>query len=249
MASIIIYVRTKATDPNAKVKVRVKVNVFLNQKVISAHSPIGVEVPKKAWDLKKNVIKSGYETEFKQDKDHISDIKERINASLNAVFPNDGSEPTAELTSAWLKAVIQGYWDGLQLAEDKATAEQLKLEKEIEAERLRVTLNQFIEKYITEIENGTRLTAEQLRFSKGTIKSIKTSMVQFKEFQAYIKRELNFNDIDQPIHKLYTTWLTSTKGYKPNSVGKCIKDLKSVLNKAMEEKLHNNTEFKSKSFK
>ncbi|MFI3304256.1 MAG: phage integrase SAM-like domain-containing protein [Rikenellaceae bacterium] len=224
-------------------------NVFLNQKVISAHSPIGVEVPKKAWDLKKNVIKSGYETEFKQDKDHISDIKERINASLNAVFPNDGSEPTAELTSAWLKAVIQGYWDGLQLAEDKATAEQLKLEKEIEAERLRVTLNQFIEKYITEIENGTRLTAEQLRFSKGTIKSIKTSMVQFKEFQAYIKRELNFNDIDQPIHKLYTTWLTSTKGYKPNSVGKCIKDLKSVLNKAMEEKLHNNTEFKSKSFK
>ncbi len=249
MASIIFFVRTTATDPNAIVKVRMKVNAFSNGRTTTAHATLGVDLPKKAWDLKKQVFKSYYDTIYTTEKNHIEAIKAKVNASLNSVFPSDGSEPTAELTSAWLTSVVQDYWDGLQFAEETAKAEKLAREKEIEAERARVTLNQFIETYLKEIESGARLTTEQLRFTKGTIKSIRTSMAQFKEFQKYKKRELDFNDIDQLVYNNYTAWLTSHKGYKPNSVGKCIKDLKSVLNKAMGEKLHNNAEFKSKSFK
>ncbi|MFI3293065.1 MAG: phage integrase SAM-like domain-containing protein [Rikenellaceae bacterium] len=249
MASIIIYVRSTATKPNAKVKIRVKVNSFQNNETISAHALLGVEVAKKAWSTTKKAIASTYETAYSSEKKHISNIKDRINTSLNAVFPNDGSEPTAELSSKWLKAVIQGYWDELKAAE-VAEAKEIALQKESEeAERQRETLNRFIDRYISEIERGERLTDKQLRYSNGTIKSIRTSMVQFKEYQVASKRELDFNDIDLTTYKAYTAWLTTAKGYKPNSVGKCVKDLKSVLNKAKDDGLHANTQYQNKSFK
>ncbi len=179
---------------------------------------------------------------YRRAKENLDKVVEHVNATLNTLTLSDGKSLSIEISSEWLKSVIQEYWD-----EVKALKEETKTKRKEVAEK--ETLSTFIKRYIKEIESGGRLTDKGLRYSAGTIKSIKTSMVQFTEFQKWQRKRVDFDDVDTSFYKKYTSWLTTVKGYKPNSVGKCIKDLKSVLNKAKDEDLHNNTKHQNKSFK
>ncbi len=247
MASIIIYVRTSSDNPEVKVKIRVKVNTYYGDKLVTAHAPIGVEVPNKAWDNTKKAIKGMYLKKLSKECDNIANIRTRIIDRINAATPPNTEsrkkmQPSILINTEWLTAVIMEYWAEKDAAIVKAT-------KEREEAANRVTLNQFIDQYIADIESGDRLTDRGTIYTSGTIKSIKTSMIQFKEFQKHKRNKFDFDDIDLNFYKAYTTWLTTNKGYKPNSVGKCVKDLKSILNKAKDDGLHNNTSHQNKSFR
>lgn len=247
MASIEITVRTRATDPNTEIKVRMRISAYYKAARVFAYAPIGVAIPKKVWDEKRSVIKSLYlkgedNEPYRRAKENIDKIIELVNVRLNTITTGDGRSLSIEISSEWLKAIIQEYWDEVVAVKEEAKAKR-------EEEAARETLKMFIKRYIREIETGGRLTDKGLRYNIGTIKAIKTSMVQFEAFQKRQRKEIDFDDIDTTFYKKYTSWLTTVKGYKPNSVGKCIKDLKSVLNKAKDEDLHSNTRHQNKSFR
>lgn len=124
----------------------------------------------------------------------------------------------------------------------KEEAERRKREAE------RMTLNKYIDLYLSQIESGARQTDKGTNYSPNTVKAVKAAMLQWKEFQKSIKRKIDFDDIDIQVYHEYTAWLKK-KNYSINSVGKCISNLKVILEAARSEEYHTNVKYTDKKFK
>ena len=134
--------------------------------------------------------------------------------------------------------------------EDERELERQKAEEEArrKAEENRVTLNKFIAMYIQQIENGARPTERGRNFAPSTVKSIKSALNQFKYFQDDKGKEIDFADVDMQFYYDYTAYLKG-KNYSINSIGKCVKELKTILATAEGEGYNTNSKYKDKKFK
>ena len=127
------------------------------------------------------------------------------------------------------------------------------------AEKAKITLVQFIDKYVTEIKSGARQTERGTNFSPNTVRSVKQALVQFQRFCKYKKKEYNFSDIDMQFYHDFTSYLKAEikdkkgtvlkEAYNVNTTGKCIRTLKNILSIAESEGLHSNSIWKDKKFK
>ena len=111
-----------------------------------------------------------------------------------------------------------------------------------------ITLNQYIDKYISGIASGSRQTEKGTNYAASTIKSIRAAMTQLSNFQIDTGRKIDFKDIDMNFYYDYTAYLKG-KNYSINSIGKCIKELKTVLRAAESEGYKINPKYKDKKFK
>ena len=111
-----------------------------------------------------------------------------------------------------------------------------------------ITLNQYIRNFIMDAESGRRQTEKGTNYADGSIRSKRTTMRQFLNFQGYAKRTIDFGDIDMKFYYEYTAYLKS-KNYSVNSIGKCIKELKTMLRSAESEGYNVNPRYKDKKFK
>ena len=109
------------------------------------------------------------------------------------------------------------------------------------------TFEQFVKQFILDIESGNRLFHSK-RYSQGTIKNYKGTQSQLNEYQKKRRKKLNWDHIT---HDFYLDFIKffSAKNYSPNTIGRHIKCLKTMMRCAMEEGLHDNREFQNKSFK
>ena len=129
--------------------------------------------------------------------------------------------------------------------------EQLRQEEArrlAEAEAKRMTLSKYIDLYIKEIFSGARQTDKGSNFAYGTAKSLRESMTVWKTFQKETHKTYDFDDIDMPLYFKYTEWMKA-RNYAINTVGKHIKNLKSILRCAESEGYNQNQKFKDKRFK
>ena len=149
---------------------------------------------------------------------------------------------------------------GIVYREEMEKERQEKEEAErLAAEKAKITLVQFIDKYVTEIKSGARQTEKGTNFSPNTVRSVKQALVQFQRFCKYKKKEYNFGDIDMQFYHDFTSYLKAEikdkKGtilkdaYNVNTTGKCIRTLKNILSIAESEGLHSNSIWKDKKFK
>lgn len=241
MASFIYLIRTNQKD--ADVKIRIRFNAYLDKKKVSAYAISGIVLAKKAWDIKKGTLKTSFvPTDESEKKGNIYyEAQESLDEIKDFVFQRHKILGDAKITSGWLQGVVDEYWNIRKLI--------IEDEKRIEAEIAnKETLGQYITRYQKEIADGSRLTNKNTIYKQGTVKAVKASMVQFKEYQKATKHHLNFEDIDLAFYRKYTAWLTK-KGYTTNSIGKCIKDLKTILDNAKDDGLHSNEEYKNKKFR
>lgn len=176
-----------------------------------------------------------------------SEIRRTINARFESGDLLDKDE---------VRAIVQS----IVYREEIAAAEAEKEEKaRQEAWENRVTLFKFIDKYIEEVSNGGRQTANGTNYSPNTVKSIKQALTQFRNFCKWKKKEYDFDDIDMQFYYDYTAYLKKElkdrkgnvvkKAYNVNSVGKCVKELKVVMYTAESEGHHKNDVWKDKRFK
>ena len=100
-----------------------------------------------------------------------------------------------------------------------------------------IPLNEYIEKYIKGMEDGTRLSIHGKRFAKGSVEATRQAMKQFREYQASRQLNLNYQDIDMKFYNEFVTYLQG-RNYSINSIGKCINGIKNVL-RAAETDGHN----------
>ena len=129
--------------------------------------------------------------------------------------------------------------------------EQLRQEEArrlAEAEAKRMTLSKYIDLYIQQIFSGARQTDKGSNFAYGTAKSLRESMTVWKTFQKETHKTYDFDDIDMPMYYKYTEWMKD-RNYAINTVGKHIKNLKSILRCAESEGYNQNQKFKDKRFK
>ncbi|MBI9057768.1 MAG: site-specific integrase [Labilibaculum sp.] len=109
-------------------------------------------------------------------------------------------------------------------------------------------LNDYIQFFIDGIKDGSRLNSKQEIYKKGTIKNFDGFKSQFDNFKAKRKKPLQFEDITTEFYNEYVSFFVG-KNYSPNTIGRHIKNLKTIIRAAHEEGHHNTMEIDRKSFK
>jgi integrase len=113
-----------------------------------------------------------------------------------------------------------------------------------------LNLNEFIERFIHEIENGDRKiqkSGTQKKYEFSTVKKFKATETQFKYYQKDKNKKFDFNDIDILFYHDFVDFF-QRKNYSPNTIGKHFKCLKTILKHAYEEGYHKNLFFNDRSF-
>lgn len=86
-------------------------------------------------------------------------------------------------------------------------------------------------------------------YAAKTLTSYKQVSELLIEFNKTNKRPVDFKDIDFEFYTDFVKFMTETKQYAVNSIGKHIKTLKTILNEATERGFNENVKFRSKKFK
>lgn len=147
------------------------------------------------------------------------------------------------------KQLAQDIIDDIVFKEEREAAKKKEEEKKRKEELAkRETLSKFMDRFLEEVENGSRQTDKGTNYAFATIKSIKAGINQFKYFQKDTDTEYDFNDIDMSFYYKFTSYLKG-KNYSVNSIGKCIKQLKAIMYIAEIEGHHSNSAWKDKKFK
>jgi len=149
---------------------------------------------------------------------------------------------------------VKRFFAKMEQQEKEVNAENLKdhldykfRDKEI-VHATTENLNEFITRYINELQSGKRLTPKGQQYSKGTIKNYMGFQVQFDDYQTANFKKLDFEDITIDFYDNYLYYFNQ-KNYSPNTIGRHIKQLKAIMRASAEEKLHTNMEFTRKKFK
>lgn len=158
----------------------------------------------------------------------------------------------AVMPSSEAHRIIDSVVKAEALEELQKLEEERKKQEEEERKRLeeanRMTLNKYIDAYIADMKSGARQTPSGGRYTPNSIKSTKQSFTKFREYQRDKQRELDFDDIDLKFHRDFTAYLME-QDYSINTIGKCFKDIKTVMEAALSDELHTNTKFRNKAFK
>jgi len=179
------------------------------------------------WSKENQTVKQRIlDTESQKLKDELIDLKKHIETEVNKCF--------GELSKEWLKEVIYKF----------------KFKKSSDAE----TLMEYIERFILEVESGTRKNENLMNLSKGTITNLKAFKKQVTDYQVNrtekLKRTISvdFENVNIDFYNDFVSYL-SDEGFAQNTIGKHIKTLKMFMSKSLEEKLHTNRDFQFRSFK
>jgi integrase len=149
----------------------------------------------------------------------------------------------SELEEMFLTILNSGQIPSKELI--KSTYNELKNPKS------KLSLNEFIPVYIKELESGQILAIKKKGGTKfkeiykhSTIKNFKGFEVQFNEFQNKLKIKLDYNDITDSLNEKFIQFFVD-KDYKPNTIGRHIKHLKSIIRYTHEvKKWHNNDAYR-----
>lgn len=106
----------------------------------------------------------------------------------------------------------------------------------------------FIEDFIKNADKRTNANTGRLTNPR-TIQKYNTTLTVLKEFAKIYTRKVDFDTIDLDFYQDFLNYLTTTKKYKVNTVGKYISTLKSFLNAAEDKGLTTRADHKSKRFK
>lgn len=228
-------VRTDKTKGNVPLHVRVqystpKINLRLKTPLI---------VPIEKW----NLSRSGAAWANYAQSETGSFVVMKMEQIRNAVDSRirDGKVITAKDLEKICNEIIYREERDEQLRQEEAR-------RLAEAEAKRMTLSKYIDLYIKEIFSGARQTDKGSNFAYGTAKSLRESMTVWKTFQKETHKTYDFDDIDMPLYFKYTEWMKA-RNYAINTVGKHIKNLKSILRCAESEGYNQNQKFKDKRFK
>ncbi|RWY53877.1 site-specific integrase [Mucilaginibacter gilvus] len=129
--------------------------------------------------------------------------------------------------------------DGIEITTEKLK-EQLEIELEIREAKKKISLFNFIEKYIEDSKSFKAI---------GSVKIYRTTFNHLKNYSKVKQKRVDFDTIDLEFYNDYVIYLMKDINLSANTIGKNIKTLKTFLNEATERGLNTNLEFKKKKFK
>jgi len=155
-----------------------------------------------------------------------------------------------------IKTKFEALVDNRLLKNKKVDFDKIKHQLDLEfkenvvkrkSKKSKEELNEFIDRFIKEIESGDRLTPKKTVYAKSTVKTYNEWKTSIHNYQKAKKKKLKYKDITIDTYDSLVTYFQK-KNYRQNTIGKIIKNLKSVMNAAFEEGLHDFTEHTRKKF-
>lgn len=137
---------------------------------------------------------------------------------------------------------------------ENPSPQQLKEKLDLELNRSKpistkdLNFNQFIEKFIKDVKSGERLTSTGERYANGTVKNFEGFKTQFELFQQLNRKQYNYDDITIDFYDDFVKFFTR-KNYSINTIGRHIKNLKTIMRLARDEGRHNNNEIDRLKFR
>lgn len=186
----------------------------------------------------------------------MAQIEQRVNYLLRCDVKVSSAQVRSIITDVvYREAAV--FLDSLSVAQatSSMTGEERGDETEIgrndrrgAAASVSTGMNRFIASYRKEVRDGVRLSNHGRAYAKGSVHSIEGALNQLEAFQVAAGREYDFDDIDMSFYYDFTAFL-KRKCYSVNTIGKCVRVLKSVMACAQMEGLHCNVRWRDKRFR
>lgn len=231
MAKIQYKIRAKETGKEVNLFIR-----FSDKRGMDATVKLPLKVNSSHWSNKTETIKQRSvldgaltESEKNEIETELAELKTYLFKRFNNLL-----QSTESFSKEWLTKSIDSFYNKVN-----------------EGNQSPETLNEYIARFIKEIESGERLYTHNdktKRYEKGSIKNFKGFQVQFDLYQSEKRIKLNFDSITLDFYDMFVKYFVK-KDYSPNTIGRHIKNLKSIMRCAREEGLHNNQEIERKKFK
>lgn len=200
-------------------------------------APSGFSIDPQTWSNKTQTLKQRIRS--KEDNKFIDKL-----ADLKKLLDTEVRNYAGEYSKQWLTDVINKF--------HHKTPEDAK------------SLNEFIAKFISDIEAGNIKNKSGRNVTVGTARNLKGFQRIFNEYQGVYtdkrKEELtkegktlrqpqaiDYADVTIDFYNSFKNFLTD-EGYKLNTIGRFIKQLKYFMAKSLAEKKHTNREFKETAF-
>lgn len=242
MATLKVYVRSKSQSSVVPyVRYSIKAGQILYGRLTTAinteywdEKQQKLNYPKKPSDLSRRPIEE--QNAININLNRIIDensLSNEIIQGLHEAVTKAYNKHIGEFEEDWLQKVIDAYYE----------------EFKPKPKEKPITLNQFIGQYINELETGKRLKKKSnTKVSEGTIKSVKGFRNQFDKYQDDRERILDFDDITMVFYRDYMSYMIFDTEYAPNTAGRMIKILKTIMFAARDLKLHDNREIDHPDF-
>lgn len=125
--------------------------------------------------------------------------------------------------------------------------------KEVEAPRSFSDFFEFVDFYVNACREGKILTTKGTRLISGTISSYMSTRSILKRYAADRRMRLTLEDITMEFYSDFINYLnhaTHSRGrYKPNAIGKFVKNIRVFMRYAYENKYTLNDDFKRRDFR
>ncbi|WP_100613604.1 phage integrase SAM-like domain-containing protein [Confluentibacter citreus] len=99
-----------------------------------------------------------------------------------------------------------------------------------------------------EANEKNSITTASMKLSPGTVRSYKQTMKQIKKFNKENNYQLDFDKIDMTFYYAFVSFLEK-EGFSLNTIGKHIKNVIALLNRATEDGINTNLKYKHRDFK
>lgn len=99
------------------------------------------------------------------------------------------------------------------------------------------SLIEFVDHFISDCENGIRLSPQRQKLKESTIKSFRTSKGYLNGFQNYAKKTLIINEITQKEIDAISNYVVNVKKHSLNTHSKFMTDLNQIFKYAKENKV------------
>lgn len=177
------------------------------------------------------------------------------------IIKNKRERETNQTINAHLelyRSALLKVLNALQLAQvpiDNETLKQhldtalnrVKREKPV-VEAKTATFLGYIDQFISEAQDGKRLTIKSHRYAPITIKGFAKLKRTFERYTLETGQGANYDDFSIEYYHRFKSWLTD-RGLTLNYIGALLKDFKLLLKQAYNEGLHQNTVFLHRDFK
>ncbi|MGS2725264.1 tyrosine-type recombinase/integrase [Psychroserpens sp. BH13MA-6] len=185
----------------------------------------GYKVNPKNWDKANQRIRA------------VSTIKNReiVNNDLMQ-FSSEFTKAISELEEAQKNEKVI-----LKLLLQKIIRGEEIIQKEIK------TFFQYADDFIIRKENQSK-NIVNVKLSPITVRSYKQTVNRLKDFDKQLKYNLDFSNIDLKFYYTFIQYLEQNN-YSTNTIGKHIKNLKTILNAATEDGFNSNLKYKHRDFK
>ena len=136
----------------------------------------------------------------------------------------------------------------------KMLDEEFKAHKKVQEEdpniqeKPKLNLFEYLDHFIDDCTSGRRLTSEGKRYREVTIKGFGTLKYHLLEYQTQTNKKIDFKVITIDFYDDFLKYFNDNEK-RINTIGKNIKNLKTLLNAATEEGYNDNLEFQRKKFK